>query len=238
LTYLGKETTFRWLGHATFVIGTPSGCSVLIDPWFENPSFPEQDGEPEQVDLILLTHGHLDHFDSVIPQAKKHGCCVVCSVEMGHWLKKLGLDEDQVIEMNKGGTVEACGLQITMTDARHSAGVVIDDEYRYAGEACGFVVETENEFRFYYAGDTCVFGDMALIGELYSPTLAILPIGDLYTMGPREAAKAAHLLGVQMVIPMHYGTFEALHGTPAQLREAIGNLPIQVIDIEPGQTVE
>ena len=238
MTYLGKETTFRWLGHATFVIGTPSGCSVLIDPWFENPSFPEQDGEPEQVDLILLTHGHWDHFDSVIPQAKKHGCCVVCSVEMGHWLKKLGLDEDQVIEMNKGGTVEACGLQITMTDARHSAGVVIDDEYRYAGEACGFVVETENEFRFYYAGDTCVFGDMALIGELYSPTLAILPIGDLYTMGPREAAKAAHLLGVQMVIPMHYGTFEALHGTPSQLREAIGNLPIQVIDIEPGQTVE
>ncbi|HIG06562.1 MAG TPA: metal-dependent hydrolase [Planctomycetes bacterium] len=238
MTYLGKETTFRWLGHASFLVGTPSGRNILIDPWLENPSCPDDCKEFEQVDLILLTHGHWDHFTSVVPQAKKHGARVVCNVELAHWLRKLGLEEDQLVEMNKGGTVEVCGLQVTMTDARHSSGVVIDDEYRYAGEACGFVVETENEFRFFYAGDTSVFGDMALIAELYSPSMAILPIGDVYTMGPREAAKAAHLLGVQMVIPMHFGSFPRLHGTPEQLREAIGNLPIEVIDIEPGQIIE
>ena len=238
MTYLGKETTIRWLGHASFLVETPSGRSVIIDPWLENPSCPDDCKRFDQVDLILLTHGHWDHFDSVVPLAKKHGASVVCAVEMAHWLRKLGLEEDQLIEMNKGGSVEACGLQITMTDARHSAGVIIDDEYRYAGEPCGFVVETENEFRFYYAGDTSVFGDMALIAELYSPSLAILPIGDKYTMGPREAAKAASLLGVQMVIPMHYGSFPALTGTPDQLREAIGNLPIQVLEMKPGQTVE
>ncbi len=236
MSYLGKETTFTWLGHATFLIGTPSGHRVIVDPWLENPKCPKEFRDPGPIDLILLTHGHLDHIADAVPLGKKYGCPVVTNPEIAHWLRSQGLEN--IIEMNKGGTVEVCDLQITMTNAHHSSGITDGDQIIYGGEPAGYVVETENEFRFYIAGDTCVFGDMALIRELHGPTLAILPIGDRYTMGPREAAKAAHLLGVRVVIPSHYGTFPVLCGTPEQLREAIGRLPIQVVDLEPGATLE
>ena len=239
MTYLGKETPITWLGHATFLFATPSGSKVMIDPWLKgNPSCPEEFHDPGPIDLILLSHGHFDHISDVVPLATRYGSTVVSNIEIAHRLRSKGVADEQVVEMNKGGTIEVCGLQVTMTDARHSSGILDGDQIIYGGEPAGFVVETENQFRFYYAGDTCVFGDMALIRELYAPTLAFLPIGDHYTMGPREAAKAAHLLGVQMVVPMHFGTFPILHGSPEMLREAIGSLPIVVIDIKPGETIE
>ncbi len=237
MSYLGKETRFTWLGHSTFLIETPSGRRVLLDPWLEgNPKCPEEFYEIDDIDLILITHGHFDHIASVIDVAKRTSCRVVCNYEIGHWLESKGVEN--ITSMNKGGTVEAASLQVTMTNAFHSSGIQDGDEMIYGGEPAGFVVETENEFSFYIAGDTCVFGDMALIGELHNPLLAILPIGDHFTMGPRGAAKAAHLLGVKVVVPCHFGTFELLHGTPDQLRDALGTLPIEVTDLAPGETLE
>ncbi|MFQ5653105.1 MAG: metal-dependent hydrolase [Planctomycetota bacterium] len=237
MTYLGRETTFQWLGHSTFVVGTPSGKRVIIDPWLDaNPSCPAECKDPGPIDLVLVTHGHFDHLSDAAPLAKKHKAQVVANFEVGSWLEKQGVTD--VIAMNKGGTVEVAGLQVTMTNAFHSGGISDGDRIIYGGEPAGYVVETESEFRFYHAGDTCVFGDMALIKELYEPSLAMLPIGDHFTMGPREAAKAAHLLGVQVVIPMHYGTFDLLTGTPEKLRVAIGALPIQVVELQPGEMLE
>ena len=237
MTYLGKETRFTWCGHSTFLVETPSGKRVLIDPWLDgNPACPEDLYDPGPIDLILVTHGHPDHIASCVPVAKRTGAMVIANFEVGHWLMQKGLGS--VVQMNKGGTTEASDLQITMTNAHHSGGIIDDGEIIYGGEPAGYVIETENGFRFYHAGDTCVFGDMALIAELYEPELAILPIGDLFTMGPREAAKAAQLLDVKVVIPMHYGTFPALTGTPEALREAIGSLPITVVELEPGGTLE
>ena len=237
MTYLGKETRFTSYGHATFGVETPGGRRVIIDPWLtENPSCPDSLKKIDELDLILLTHGHFDHIGDVVPLAKKTGCPVICNIEIGHWLEKQGVGNVQA--MNKGGTQEAVGLQVTMTNAHHSSGILDGDNTIYGGEAAGFLVEAENEFRFYYAGDTCLFGDMKLIGEIYEPELAFLPIGDHFTMGPREAAKAAHLLGVKVVVPMHYGTFPLLTGTPDAFREAIGSLPITVVELEPGGSLE
>lgn len=237
MTYLGKETRFTWLGHSTFLIEAPSGERVLVDPWLEgNPSCPDEFKSVDDISLILVTHGHFDHITDVESVAKRCGSEVVCNFELAHYFESKGLE--RVTGMNKGGTVEACDLQITMVNAHHSSGIIDGDRMIYGGEPAGYVVETESEFRFYIAGDTCVFGDMALIGELHSPTLAILPIGDRFTMGPREAAKAAHLLGVKVVLPCHYGTFELLTGTPDQLRAALGTLPIEVHALAPGESLE
>ncbi len=237
MTYLGKETRFTWFGHATFLVETPSGKRVLIDPWLEdNPSCPDSLKKVDGIDLILVTHGHFDHIGDAVNVAKKCGSTVVCNLEIGHWLEKQGVADVQ--SMNKGGTQEVADLQITMTTAYHSSGILDGENMVYGGEPAGFVVETENEFRFYFAGDTCVFGDMKLIGELYEPEVAFLPIGDHFTMGPREAAKAAHLLGVKVVVPMHYATFDLLTGTPEALRQAIGSLPITVVELKPGESLE
>lgn len=235
--YLGKETRFTWLGHSTFLVETSGGSRVLIDPWLEgNPRCPAEFHDPGEVDVILVSHGHFDHIAGVEAVARKYKPQIVCNYEIGHYFESKGLEN--VVQMNKGGTVEAADLRVTMTNAFHSSGIVDGDQMIYGGEPAGFIVETDSEFRFYFAGDTCVFGDMALIGEMYEPWLAILPIGDHFTMGPREAAKAAHLLNAKMVLPMHYGTFPLLTGTPQALREAIGTLPIQVAELEPGGVLE
>jgi L-ascorbate metabolism protein UlaG (beta-lactamase superfamily) len=226
------DTTLTWLGHATFRFDTPGGKRVYIDPFLNgNPKCPESEVEPERVDVIAITHGHGDHLGDTVEIAKKHGCTVIAPVELADWLQiKHGLQN--VLDPNKGGTVSVDGLKFTLTNAHHSSS---NNDLEYMGEPCGIVVEVENGTKLYFAGDTCVFGDMALIARIYSPDVAILPIGDHYTMGPREAAVALELLDVKRCVPCHYGTFPALTGTPQALRELAPN--VQVEDIEPGASV-
>jgi L-ascorbate metabolism protein UlaG (beta-lactamase superfamily) len=226
------ETTLTWLGHATFRFDTPGGKRVYIDPFLNgNPKCPESELEPERIDVIALTHAHGDHLGDTVDLAKKHGCTVIAPVELADWLQ-IKHELQNVLDPNKGGTVEAAGVRFTLTNAHHSSS---NNDLEYMGEPCGIVVEVENGTKLYFAGDTCVFGDMQLIGRIYSPDVAILPIGDHYTMGPREAAVALELLGTKRCVPCHYGTFPALVGTPVELRELAPD--VQVDELEPGGSV-
>jgi L-ascorbate metabolism protein UlaG (beta-lactamase superfamily) len=225
-----------WLGHATFKITTPGGKIVLIDPWVtSNPLCPAELKTFEKVDLMLVSHGHFDHIADAVEIAKAKKPTVAAIVELAGWLGSKGVEN--TIGFNKGGTIDVDGIRVSMTHAIHSSGV---EDKSYAGDATGFVIEFENGFKLYHAGDTCAFSDMAIIGELYKPDVAMLPIGDFYTMGPREAAIAVRMLGVKHVIPMHYGTFPVLIGTPAALNEALQSLglrDVEVVEIKPGQTI-
>ena len=225
-----------WLGHATFKVTTPGGKIVLIDPWtFQNPACPEGLKRVDKVDLMLVTHGHFDHMGDAVDIAKATKPTTIAIVELAGWLGSKGVE--QTIGINKGGSVNVEGIRVSMTHAIHTSGV---EDGSYAGDACGYVIEFENGRRLYHAGDTCAFSDMQIIGELYQPDVALLPIGDFYTMGPREAAIAVRLLGVKHVIPMHYATFPVLTGTPAALRQALQALglnEVEVVEMKPGQTV-
>ena len=226
------DTTLTWLGHATFRFDTPGGKRVYIDPFLHgNPKCPEFEQEPERVDVIALTHAHGDHVGDTVELAKKHGCTVIAPVELADWLQ-IKHSLENVLDPNKGGTVEAHGIRFTLTNAHHSSS---NNDLEYMGEPCGIVVEVEDGKKIYFAGDTCVFGDMQLIGRIYSPDLAVLPIGDHYTMGPREAAVALELLGVDRCVPCHYGTFPPLVGRPDQLRELAPDVTVE--DVEPGGSV-
>ena len=225
------DTTLTWLGHATFRLDTASGKRIYVDPFLNgNPKCPEGETTPDRVDLIALTHGHGDHVGDTVELAKKHGATVVAPVELADWLRsKQGVEN--VRDPNKGGSTEVDGVRFTMTNAFHSSS---NDDGDYMGEPCGIVITTEDGKKIYFAGDTCVFGDMQLIGRLYSPDLAVLPIGDHYTMGPKEASLAIELLGVTRVVPCHWGTFPALTGTPDQL-EVGGGMTVEKLD--PGDSV-
>jgi len=227
-----------WLGHATFLLRAESGFTVLVDPFVDsNPACPKALHDPGRVDVIAISHGHGDHLKDVAAVAQRaRPQAIVSIVEVAGWLQGLDLDGDAVIGMNKGGTVRVGEVAITMTDANHSSGIPDGDSERYGGEAAGLVFTFDDGTRIYHAGDTNVFGDMALIGELYSPQVALLPIGDHYTMGPREAAKACELLGAPHVIPMHWGTFPVLTGRPEALAsecEARG-VDVEVVSLQPG----
>jgi L-ascorbate metabolism protein UlaG (beta-lactamase superfamily) len=229
--------TLTWLGHAAFRLDTPGGKRVYIDPFLNgNPTCPESEQSPERVDLILLTHGHDDHVGDAVALAKRFSCPVIAQVELRGWLAGQGLPENMAEAINKGGTVDVEGLKVTMTHANHSSSGFQDDTFVYLGESCGFVIELESGFKVYVAGDTNVFGDMGLIARIYEPDLVVLPIGDHFTMGPREAAVAIELLGDRRYVPSHYGTFGLLTGTPDQLRELAPNARIE--SPEPGGTVE
>ena len=221
---IDRDTTITWYGHACIEVLTPGGKVVLIDPWFGNPLSPRSAESVQRCDVLLVTHGHGDHVGDAVALASRLRPAWPCIHEMSLWLSRtLPGGGDAVIGMNKGGTVEAAGVRVTMVKADHSAGDWNADGGvpLYLGEPAGFVVELENGFRLYHAGDTAVFGDMRLIADLYAPDLAILPIGGHYTMGPREAALAVGLLGVSHVMPIHYGTFPLLAGTPDQLRSEL-----------------
>jgi L-ascorbate metabolism protein UlaG (beta-lactamase superfamily) len=185
---------------------------------------------------MLITHGHFDHIADALEIAKQHKSKVVSNYEITAWLGSKGLDSDSLIGANQGGTVDVDGIKVTLVHAEHSCGITDGDKIVYGGDACGLVIEFENGYTIYFAGDTDVFGDMAIIAELNKLDAAFLPIGGFYTMGPERAAKAVSLLGVKTVVPMHFATFPALAGRPDQLQELVGN-GVKVLDIKPGDTV-
>ena len=225
-----------WLGHGTFQFRLPSGETILMDPWTEgNPSYP-QGHSIDRVDTICITHGHFDHIHDAVPLAKKFEPLVVAIFETCDWLGSKGVASTR--PMNKGGSQQVGAVKVTMTHAVHSCGILDDGKIIYGGEAAGYVLRFDDGRALYFAGDTNVFTDMQLIAELYQPSLAFLPIGDLYTMSPREAALACRLLKAPKVVPMHFGTFPPLTGRPEQLRELISDLETEVWALEPGQSVE
>ena len=227
--------SITWLGHATFIITTPGGKRIVIDPWLEgNPACPASHKRIDQADVILLSHGHSDHSGDVVNVARATGAPVVAINEIGHWLESKGVKN--VHGLNFGGTISLAGLAITLVPAVHTSSVVENGVTVYLGEPAGFVVTLETGQRFYFAGDTALFGDMRLIAELYAPEIAFLPIGDHYTMGPDAAARACQMLGVRQVVPMHYGTFPILTGTPARLKTLVEPLGIDVLVLTPGET--
>ncbi len=233
-----KGFTLTWLGHSAFHLVSPRGVHVLVDPWLEgNPMAPVGGTPISHVDVILVTHAHSDHAGDVVRLAKKFRCSVVCIHEAAMWFGRQGVEG--CVGMSKGGTTSVAGLKVTMTHATHSSSFDASDDYVYAGEAAGFVVTLENDATIYFAGDTGPTMDMQIVGDLYRPDVSVLPIGDLYTMGPREAAYVARLLRSRWVVPCHYGTFPALTGTPEAFRAELEKLGVetQVVAPKPGESV-
>ncbi len=229
--------TLTWLGHSAFELVTRSGLVALFDPWLEgNPKCPPDRREPARIDVIALSHAHGDHAADVPALAKASGCKVICGYEVYVHLESRGVTT--CMPMGKGGTQRVEGIAFTMVGATHSSS--FDEPGRpHGGGEAGFVVTLEDGTRLYYAGDTGPTMDMIMVRELYAPEIAILPIGDLYTMGPREAAWAAGKLGARWVVPMHYRTFDALTGTAEALRTELGAMGVaaQVVAPEPGEPV-
>lgn len=225
------DLQLTWLGHGSFRFDTPGGKRVYLDPFLDNPMCPENEKEPERIDVIALTHGHSDHVGSSVELIGRFSPAVVAQNELKNWLGSQGAEMDELPGMNKGGSVKVQGIRFTMTDAKHSSS---GPDGEYLGEAAGYVVQVENGTKLYFSGDTSVFGDMQLIGRIYEPDVAILPIGDHFTMGPKEAAIALELLGVSRCVPCHYGTFPVLTGSPEELRKLTD---VEVLAMQPGETI-
>ncbi len=229
--------SITWLGHSSFLLVLPNGKRVVLDPWLSNPNCPPKFSKPEAlkpVDLILCSHGHSDHLTDVAPLARATNAPVVCLFEVGLYLTDKGLQN--VKDMSLGGTQEVAGVRITMTQAIHSGSIVDEGRIIYLGGAAGYILRASDMPTIYFAGDTAVFGDMKILRDLYHPEIAFLPIGDHYTMGPDTAAIAAEWLGVRQVVPMHWGTFPALTGTPAALKQHLAGKNIDVLELKPGET--
>lgn len=230
-----SRLSITWLGHSTFIIVTPGGKRIVTDPWLEgNPMCPPDRRKIDRADLILVSHGHFDHTGDVVTVSRATNAPIVAVFELAQWLERKGLQNVQ--GMGIGGTVSVAGLEVTMTSAVHTSSVVENDTTVYLGAPAGFVVRLENRQAFYFAGDTALFGDMALIGEMHQPDIAFLPIGDHYTMNPVAAAKACEMLGVRQVVPMHYGTFPVLTGSPDDLKKLVEPMGVDVLVLKPGET--
>jgi len=230
-----KGTRVTWLGHATVLVQLPSGYSLLIDPFIEHsPKYPKGFELPGTIDAILLTHGHMDHTADALPVAEKYGSKVIAMVELAGYLA--GKGAKSTVGINFGGSVELPGVTVTMVEAKHSSSIEENGQALYMGEAAGLVLTIENGPVLYHAGDTTVFRDMELIRELYAPEVVMLPIGGHYTMGPKEAALAVRYLAPLKILPLHWGTFPALTGTPQQLAQLL-NDPGTVAILEPGEAL-
>ncbi len=230
-----KGTTVTWLGHSTVLVTTAAGTTILIDPFIEhNPKFPKGFALPEKLDLILATHGHFDHIGDVIPVAGKTGAPVVAMFELAEWFKSKGVAE--TIALGYGGSYTHKDVVLTMTEARHSSGIQDGGTFVYGGEPAGYVLTIADGPVLYHAGDTNVFSDMQLIRDLYAPKFGMLPIGGNFTMDPRGAALATKFLGLDVVLPMHFGTMPQLAGTPEELDQHIGHTGVQVLKLQPGES--
>jgi L-ascorbate metabolism protein UlaG (beta-lactamase superfamily) len=230
-----KGTRITWLGHATVLVETAKGTTILIDPFIaQNPKYPKDFVLPEKIDYLLLTHGHGDHISDAVPVAAKHGSTVLAIYELADYVGSKGVAK--TIGMNLGGTVQLDDVAATMVEAKHSAGAQDESGTHYVGVAAGYVLTITDGPVLYHAGDTAVFGDMKLIRELYRPELAMLPIGGHFTMGPREAALAASYLAPKRILPLHFGTFPPLKGTPQELA-ALVDVSMEVARCEPGDSI-
>jgi L-ascorbate metabolism protein UlaG (beta-lactamase superfamily) len=231
------DVSLTWLGHSAFRIETSGGKRIYLDPWLANPRCPESERQPERLDIMAITHGHADHVGEAVELGRRFSPRVVAIFELANWLEAQGVEGASELGMNKGGTVDVDGVKFTMTQALHSGGFIQDGaSITYLGDPAGYVIELENGFTIYAAGDTAAFTDMQLIGRYLEPDVAILPVGDHFTMGPRQAAVALELLGVRRCVPCHYGTFPLLAGTPDQLREQASG--VEILAPEPGETIE
>ena len=230
-----QTLSFTWLGHSTFLFRSPGGKTILVEPWVaSNPACPESAKKMGALDLILITHGHSDHAGDAVSIARSSGAHVIATYEMCLWLEEKGIQN--TAPMGHGGTQTIGGIAITMVNAVHTSSVIEDGRVVYAGNPAGYVIRFEDGTTIYFAGDTALFGDMRLIAEMHQPSIAFLPIGDRFTMGPAAAARAVEFLGVRQVVPMHYGTFPFLTGTPAQLRALVEPRGVQVLELKPGET--
>lgn len=246
-----------WLGHATTRITSTTGKVIVIDPFLKkNPKTPLKYKDLTalgKVDLILVTHGHGDHTKDLGELARLTGATVAGVWELMLNLAALGvIDASKIIAMNKGGTVAPLGrgIKVHMVPAEHSSSADLiafglskqepNAPRMFAGGASvGYVIELEDGFKIYHSGDTDVFGDMALINKFFAPDLALVCIGGYFTMDPEHAAYAVReLIKPKQVIPIHYGTYPVINRTPAEFKAALGDTPIEVLDVKPGQAVK